>query len=169
MDLFLFIIGSLLLVAGVVASFMSFRWTAAIAWLGLYLSHLSKMIYIPRSQLLFWAAAAILTVGINTLLPRDISRRQHGLAYIAAGSIVGIFIAIMLSGDKIIPGSIVGAIIGAIAYSRTPQGRFLRFPSTVFINHLAAKGLPTVVAQSIAGIALASYIAQHLILSSINQ
>ena len=49
---------------------------------------------------------------------------------------------------------ILGAAMGQLAYSRTPAGKWMLFPSTQFWRYFAAKGLPAIVAVSIVCIAV---------------
>ena len=51
-------------------------------------------------------------------------------------------------------GVILGAAIGQLAYSRTPAGKWMLNPSTMFWRYFAAKCLPAIVALSIVCIAI---------------
>ena len=48
--------------------------------------------------------------------------------------------------------------MGQLAYSRTPNGKWMLFPSTVFLRYFAAKCLPAIVAVSIVCIAIAGFV-----------
>ena len=51
--------------------------------------------------------------------------------------------------------------MGGIAYTRTPAGRgIMQFPSRRFFNYLGAKGLPSIVALSMAAACTVSLLAQ---------
>ena len=55
-------------------------------------------------------------------------------------------------------GTIIGAFVGQLAYSRTPNGRWMLFPSTQFWRYFAAKCLPAIVAISIVCIAITGFV-----------
>ena len=61
---------------------------------------------------------------------------------------------LVISHAWMIIGGVAGAILGGIAYSKTPAGKALGFPSSKFLNYLCAKGLPAVIAVCMAGTAL---------------
>ena len=72
-----------------------------------------------------------------------------------AGGLLGI---ILMHPAFIVLGTIVGALMGQLAYSRTPNGKWMLFPSTVFLRYFAAKCLPAIVAVSIVCIAIAGFV-----------
>lgn len=161
MTLTLLIIAALLLAAAIAMTFLPSRWSAPVAWAGMVLTILSGHIMLSTSQIVFWGIAAAIVLALNFLLPPDISRSRVGINYIAAGTIIGTLLGILASGPAMIVGSLIGAAAGAIAYSRTPRGRNLGFPSRPFFNYLAAKGLPAVITICIIGITLALLVSQQ--------
>lgn len=100
----------------------------------------------------FWGAAAAIAFSINMLLPQHISRARIGLGYIAGASLAGTFAGILLSQAGMILGAAAGAFIGALAFSRTPQGAEIRYPFSKFINYVCAKSMPTVITACICGL-----------------
>ncbi len=115
---------------------------------------------IATSTLLFWGVATLIVIGLYILLPRTVSTSRVGVPYIAGATITGTMLALALNTQvAVIPGAAIGAVLGAIAYSRTRGGHVLEFPSRRFFNYLAAKGLPTVVTASMAALAMLSLIA----------
>ena len=48
--------------------------------------------------------------------------------------------------------------MGQIAFSRTPGGKWLRFPKSNFIQYLCAKGLAIVVAVAMIGLAVEGFV-----------
>jgi hypothetical protein len=67
-----------------------------------------------------------------------------------AGGMLGILLAPRI----MVLGVILGAAMGQLAYSRTPAGKWMLFPSTQFWRYFAAKCLPAIVAVSIVCIAI---------------
>lgn len=151
MSIILTITGVLLLAAGVVLAFMPKSWSAPMAWLGLLLLRLGADVDAPWSSLLFWGCAALIAWGICVLLPKAVANSRKGVGYIVGASLAGTLVGMLLSAAGMIVGSALGAFCGALAFSRTPAGAVMRFPSRQFFNYLCAKGLVAVVTTCIAG------------------
>ena len=137
------------------------RWVAAVpAFVGLCLLHKSYYIAVVPRTFVFWGIAALITVGLFYLSPKGepdghkSSNMFVGLTSLAGG-MLGI---ILLHPAFIVLGTIIGAAVGQLAYSRTPNGRWMMFPSTVFWRYFAAKCLPAIVAISIVCIAIAGFV-----------
>lgn len=157
----LFLILSILL-AGV-ALFLTLRPfvpSTFIAYLSLWMVKWSGVVAVPEVMLIFWGIATLLTLVINNSLPRQASKSFAGAAYISGGSLAGMLVGLISSYQLMIIGAAVGALFGAMAYSRTPQGNTIKKPASRFIQYVAAKGLPTVITISLIGIVI-----QLLILS----
>lgn len=155
----LIIISTLLAVGAVVASFFSCRWAAAVGWLSLCPLCLIDGFAIPGPLLAFWGVAALIALGISYMLPTAVATSRVGVPYMTVGALCGILIgAIAASQAGMICGAVAGILFGGVAYSRTPRGRDLDFPSAQFFNYLLAKGLPMAVALCSAALsALAIY------------
>lgn len=157
----LFLILSILL-AGV-ALFLTLRPfvpSTFIAYLSLWMVKWSGVVAVPEVMLIFWGIATLLTLVINNSLPRQASKSIAGAAYISGGSLTGMLVGLISSYQLMIIGAAVGALFGAMAYSRTPQGSTIKKPASRFIQYVAAKGLPTIITISLIGIVI-----QLLILS----
>ena len=101
------------------------------------------------------------------LLPPVIRFSRRGLGYIAGGALVGMALGLtMYRPATVIGGSILGALLGAIAYSRTSNGKVLEFPTVKFFNYLGAKGIPAVMSASMVGSVIAAIINYYIILHS---
>ena len=138
------------------------RWVAAPlpAFIGFLLLHYSTAIFIPSNVLLFWGVATVFVVILRSLLPKGepdgsgVSNRYIGLSAIA-GALAGMAI----DPRVMIAALILGAIVGAMAYSKTPRGRWLAFPSTTFWQFTGAKGFPAVITTAQAAITIQGLIA----------
>lgn len=131
-----------------------------IAYLSLWMVKWSGVVVVPEVMLIFWGIATLLTLVINNSLPRQASKSIAGAAYISGGSLAGMLVGLISSYQLMIIGAAVGALFGAMAYSRTPQGSTIKKPASRFIQYVAAKGLPTIITISLIGIVI-----QLLILS----
>ncbi len=146
-------------------TFVPSRWSALAAWTGLLFFVLSGNVVLSTGQMVFWAVAAAMVAALGFLLPQAVARSRHGVTYIAVGTLLGVLIGMLASGAAMIVGAAAGALAGGVAFSRTPGGRNINFPSRQFFNYLGAKGLPAVVTLCILGIALALLISQHQLIS----
>ena len=125
---------------------------AVIAYLSLLAGRWSGDIPVTDRELLFWAAVTVLVSAISALLPKEVSQTSRGMGYIAGGTLAGAAVGLLLSQGGMIAAAAAGAFLGALAYSRTPAGKPLSFPSQRFLQYLCAKGLPAIVAIAITGI-----------------
>lgn len=147
-------VASLLIIAGLVSSFLSWRWGAAVSYPSLWALYYAPGFTLPGSLMTFWGIATLIALGINYMLPFQVATSRMGVPYMAGGALCGGFIGLITAlPGALICGSAVGALCGAIAYSRTPRGHAIDFPSTRFFNYVLAKGLPIVVIMSISGLA----------------
>jgi len=135
----------LLLVIALVAAFTSRPWSPLAAYAPLLILHFTPGIGISTQLLVFWGVIASIAFGINILLPRAVASSTIGTGYLIGASLAGGMVGTLVSPEGIIIGAVAGALCGGIAYSRTPAGKILEFPSRKFLNYLCAKGLPVIV------------------------
>lgn len=148
------ILCGLLLLAGIVGSFLSMRASAAFSFLGYLGIAVSRSLPGSDASLVFWGVATVIALAISYMLPVSVATSRRGVGYIVGAIVAGAFVGLIVSHAWMIIGAVVGAILGAIAYSRTPQGRSMGFPSSRFFNYLCAKGLPAVVSVCIVATAV---------------
>lgn len=107
--------------------------------------------------LLFWTIATALVLGIYRLSPGQQRLSALANAYLSGGALAGAVVGmIMTTSAAVIIGAVVGVFCGGLAFSRTPDGRGLQFPSADFFTMLVRFGLPAVVVMSMAAIAFGS-------------
>ncbi len=156
------IIQTILLIAGVACLVAALilvlwpRWVAAVpAYVGLVLLHWSYYIAVPVVTFVFWGIATAITVGLFYLQPSgEPDGNRSSNLYVGFTAMAGGMLGILLAPRIMVLGVILGAIMGQLAYSRTPAGRWMLFPSTQFWRYFAAKCLPAIVAISIVCIAI---------------
>ncbi len=156
------IIQTILLIAGVACLVAALilvlwpRWVAAVpAYVGLVLLHWSYYIAVPVVTFVFWGIATAITVGLFYLQPSgEPDGNRSSNLYVGFTAMAGGMLGILLAPRIMVLGVILGAIMGQLAYSRTPAGRWMLFPSTQFWRYFAAKCLPAIVALSIVCIAI---------------
>lgn len=142
--------------ASLVIAYIPRGWGALVAYCGLFCLSFVPGLTVKTEALLFWGVAALITLGICSLLPDWVSRSRKGVGYIVTAAIAGTLVGMLISSAGLIIGAVTGAFCGALAFSRTPEGKTLKFPSSEFLNYLCAKGLPAVVTACIAGLILST-------------
>ena len=132
------------------------RWVAAVpAFVGLLLMHWSYYIAVPTMTFVFWGIATLIVVALFYLLPSgEPDGNRSSNLYIGFTAMAGGMLGIMLAPRIMVLGVILGAAMGQLAYSRTPAGKWMLNPSTMFWHYFKAKSLPAIVAVSIVCIAV---------------
>lgn len=156
------IMQTILLIAGVACLVVAVllvlwpRWVAAVpAYAGLALMHWSYYIAVPKLTFIFWGIATAITVGLFYLQPSgEPDGNRSSNLYVGFTAMAGGMLGILLAPRIMVLGVILGAAMGQLAYSRTPAGKWMLFPSTQFWRYFAAKCLPAIVAISIVCIAI---------------
>lgn len=143
----------ILLLAGLGLVFISNRYGIIAVYAGLCCAALKAAVPVTNT-LIFWGIATVIVLALSFMLPRSISGSRRGLGYIAGAALAGAMVGLVISHAWMIIGGVAGAVLGSIAYSKTPAGKALGFPSSKFLNYLCAKGLPAVIAVCMAGTAL---------------
>lgn len=128
------------------------------AYAAMVLLHFAGMPYFESKILLFWAVATVIVLGLTMLQPRALTAARQGHAYVAGGCLAGVLLGYIVSpvASAIIIGGAAGAFLGTLAFMRTPKGPHFSVGSAEFVQYLCAKGLPVVVAMSMAALAVAS-------------
>ncbi len=132
------------------------KWVAAVpAFLGMLLMHLSYTIDVKTMTFIFWGIATLITVGLYYLSPSgEPDGNRSSNLYVGFTAMAGGMLGILLAPRVMVLGVILGAAMGQLAYSRTPAGKWMLNPSTMFWRYFAAKCLPAIVAVSIVCIAV---------------
>lgn len=146
----------ILAIASLVIAYIPRGWGALVAYCGLWCISFVPGLTVTTQALIFWGIAALISLGICSLLPEWVSKSRKGVGYIVTATIAGTLVGMIISSAGLIIGAVTGAFCGALAFSRTPDGKTLKFPSPEFLNYLCAKGLPAIVTACIAGLILST-------------
>lgn len=146
-------VSMLLLAGGVILMFLSKRFAALAAYCGLLGIWLTNN-HFSSTSLIFWGIVTGIVLVIEYLLPKHVATSTRGVGYMAGAALAGTFVGLAISHEWMIVGAVAGVLLGGIAYSRTPAGSVMEFPSSKFLNYLCAKGLPAVVTTCIVGTAI---------------
>lgn len=156
------IMQTILLIAGAICLLIAIalvlwpRWVAAVpAFAGLLLLHLSYYISVPLMTFFFWGFATLITVALFYLSPSgEPDGHKSSNLYVGFTAMAGGMLGILLAPRLLVLGVVLGAALGQLAYSRTPAGKWMLSPSTMFWRYFAAKCLPAIVAISIVCLAI---------------
>lgn len=155
-EIILSAISIILVLAGLRHSWCSRRYAPALALAALMLTIPLKSV--DWNTVIFWGVAAGIAIGINVLLPGPVAKSTDGTPYMTGASITGAFVGLLLGSAGLIVGAMAGVVCGGIAYSRSPRGGNLEFPSRKFMNYLCAKGLPITITCCISALTILSII-----------
>lgn len=121
---------------------------------GLFLMRLSKTVHIENNTFLFWCVAAMIIILINSMTSHKEKTAVVGSGYIVTGAMVGMFVGLLASTSGMIIGAVGGALLGAMAFSRTPAGHSIPVASKRFLHNLYAVGMQAVVTMCIIGLVI---------------
>ena len=159
LNLTLLIAGSLCMIAALVLVIKPKIVAALPAYAGLWLLHLSVYTTFPRWVFIFYGIATAMVVGVKYMSPRgEPDGRNTGNVYIGLGALMGCLLGIAIEARFMLLGTILGAILGQVAFSRTPSGKWLMLSKSNFIQYLCAKGLPAVVAVAMIGVGVEGFV-----------
>ncbi len=156
----LLVLGIACLIAALALLFYP-RWVVAAvpAFVGLLLLHWSYFIAVPLSTFLFWGVATVMVWGINYMSPQgEIDGKRSSNIYVGASAMAGALLGMLVDARIMVLGVVLGAVVGQLAYSRTPHGRWLSQSGATFVQYFCAKCLPVIVAVSIVGIAVEGFL-----------
>ncbi len=155
----LLVLGVLCAAGAVVCLIKPWLPAALPAYAALCLLHWSTSIYLPVKTFVFWGLATAICLGISYMSPKgEPDGHNTGNYYIGIGAIVGCLLGILVSARIMVLGVVIGALMGQMAFSKTPHGKWLKFPSVTFIHYFCAKSLQAIVAAAMVGIAIEGFI-----------
>ena len=154
-SIFLVVLGAILLVLALVMVFKPWYVAALPAYVGICCLHWSTLATFPTWVFIFYGAATLMVMGIRYLSPKgEPDGKTTGNLYLGLGALMGCLLGMMLEARFMVLGTIIGTAMGQLAFSRTPGGKWLRFPKSNFIQYLCAKGLGIVVSVAMIGLAV---------------
>lgn len=149
------ILSLVLAFCAVIGAFMPRVPSAIVAYLSL-LPLVAHTVPGQSRTLIFWGIAAAIASVIQYWGGRQ--RAGTGRWYVVCGALIGVLLGYLLSPTQgmVIVGSAFGALLGGVAYLRTPQSRRLGEGAADFASFIAWLGLPAVVTFSVCAISLSS-------------
>lgn len=148
MDLLLIVIGALLMIVGILGSFLPVLPGVPISWLGLLILHLAPSIPMNYWLLGVTLAIAILIYGLNLIIPAMGTKRFGGSKYGMIGATVGLIVGLIAPIPfGVLIGPFVGAFIGEIINKSNSKsalkaafGSFIGFLASSFMEFVIAFG-----------------------------
>lgn len=161
MEVFLVISGILLLLFSLYFCIRPHIPAVIPAYGGIWLLQWSGMLHFPSVMLSYWGIMVMLVIITLSMLPQPLVKATQGMTHITVSSLAGMLLGMTFGYAPMIIGAFVGAVAGAVFFSRTPGGAGLKFPSSRFVQYFCAKGLPAVIVVCLFGIAIEVAVLQH--------
>ena len=127
MDIFLLILGFLLVLLGIIGSFLPVLPGPITGWLGLLLLYLTSIIEMNWTFLGITLAISVFVWGIDYVIPAWGTKKFGGSKYGVRGSMIGLIIGLILLGPfGIVIGPFIGALLGELIFDSTNFNRALK-------------------------------------------
>jgi hypothetical protein len=147
MDIFLLILGFLMVLLGIIGSFLPILPGPLTGWFGLLLLHLTKTVPINYTFLGVTLAIAIIIWLIDYFIPAMGTKKFGGTRYGVIGTMIGLVLGMLFLGPfGIIIGPFVGAFLGEMIKDSSNSskalkaafGSFIGFLTSTFLKFIAA-------------------------------
>ena len=112
MDIFLIIIGSLLMILGILGCFLPLLPGPPLSYLGLIAMHLTSKIDFSSKFLISWGIIVILVSILDYLIPIWGTKFFGGSKYGVWGSMAGLLAGLFIPPLGVLAGPLIGAIVG---------------------------------------------------------
>lgn len=152
-------LGLLCMAAAIVLMFKPRVPAAVPAYAGLLALHESTCIYLTDNAITFWLLCTVIITAIHIVMPKkEPEKSRVSTLYITLGGAAAMMLAMAADPRFMVLGVILGALLGTLAYCKTPKGKWVKFPSLTFIHYFCAKGLPLIIALAMMGIAVQGFL-----------
>lgn len=139
MDIFLLLVGFVLVLLGIIGSFLPVLPGPLTGWIGLLLLHLTSAVPINWTYLTMTLAIAILIWILDYIIPAIGTKRFGGSTYGVYGTTIGLIIGLLSPIPLgILIGAFLGAFIGELLYDKSDKKRAFKASVGSFIGLLAS-------------------------------
>ena len=153
MDIFLLVLGFLLIILGILGSFLPVLPGPITSWIGLLVLHLSKSVPMNWTFLGITFAIAFIIWLIDYIIPALGTKKFGGTRYGVIGTTVGLILGLLFFPPfGIIIGPFIGAFIGEMIKDSKDSGRALKAAFGSFIGFLTSTFLKFIAAIIYAGL-----------------
>ena len=148
MDIFLLTLGFILMIVGIIGSFLPILPGPPISWVGLLLLHFTSVIDMTWTFLVITLAIALLVFALDYVIPAIGTKKFGGTRAGVIGTTVGLMVALffpILGPFGIIIWPFIGALVGELlnkadkkTAAKAAFGSFLGFLTGTFMKFLVA-------------------------------
>jgi uncharacterized protein YqgC (DUF456 family) len=146
MEIVFVVLGFILLLVGIIGSFLPVLPGVPVSWLGLVALYLSPKLEIDWTFLIITGIVAILLYILDYIIPALGTKKYGGSKAGVYGTMIGLAVGIIAPIPfGILIGAFVGAFIGEVAFNKTQGdvavkaafGSFLGFLASTFVKFMA--------------------------------
>lgn len=141
MDIVLVILGALAILAGIAGSILPVLPGPPLAWVGLLLLHLTRMVQFSTRMLVITAVITGLLMVLDLYLPIWTTRRFGGSKWGQRGAALGMIVGFFWGPWGIVLGPLAGAFLGEICYQPAQPRRAGKAALGSFAGFLGSTGL----------------------------
>lgn len=142
MDIFLLLLGFLLVLLGIIGSFLPVLPGPITGWVGLLLLHFTSVILMDWTFLGITLAISIFVWGIDYVIPAWGTKKFGGSKFGVRGSMLGLILGLIFLGPLgIILGPFFGALVGELIFDNHNFSRALKAAFGSFVGFLLSTGL----------------------------
>ncbi len=153
MDIFLLIAGFLLVLLGIVGSFLPVLPGPVTGWIGLLLLHLTKAVPMNYTFLGVTLVISIIIWILDYVIPAMGTKKFGGTKYGAIGTTIGLIIGLLAPIPLgFIIGAFLGAFIGELIHDHMDINKAIKGAIGSFLGFLASTGLKFMVALIYTGL-----------------
>lgn len=146
MDIILIVIATLLMLLGIIGSFLPIIPGPLTSWVGLLIVHVSEAVPMNKSFLVITFIIALLIWVLDYIIPAIGTKRFGGTKYGMIGTSIGLIVGLIAPiPGGIIVGPFLGALIGELLHKndtkiaiRAAFGSFIGFLTSTFIKFMVA-------------------------------
>ncbi|WP_420571887.1 DUF456 domain-containing protein [Kordia sp.] len=147
MDIFFTVIGFLLMILGIIGSFLPVLPGPITSWFGLLLLYLTEAIPNDWTFLGITLAIAVLVFILDYIIPALGTKRYGGSKYGIYGTTIGLFFGLFFLGPfGIIIGPFLGALVGELAFANKDASSAFKAAFGSFLGFLFSTLLKFIVA-----------------------
>ena len=153
MDIFLLIIGFILVITGIIGSILPVLPGPILGWFGLLLLYLTKIVPINYTLLIITLVVSIVVLALDYIIPSIGTKKFGGTKFGVIGTTIGLVLGLFfLPPIGLIVGPFVGAFVGEMIYDSTNPKKALKASYGSFIGFLSSTLLKFVVAVIFTGL-----------------
>lgn len=159
-DILLSLLGLILIIVGMIGSFLPILPGPPIAWLGLLSLYFTKTVTISDHILIITAIIAVAMIILDYIIPAQGTKRFGGSKAGAIGTTIGLIIGILIPIPMgIIIGPFIGAFVGEIAFNKSDSKTAVKAATGSVLGFLASSFMKFVVCLGFLGLFLFKIIA----------